>query len=392
MAYAGATDRFAEGEHRRGKDPRRADLRRDRATAGRSGLRPRRNRLGAVPCRAVVPRPCREPPCLAARIAPVVRSGGAATREEQLEAASVGGEPFQLLLGCNAVRDRVPDHEHLRAVHCCGERVIGDSLDGFEPGFGRQLNRSRAAIRAQRNGFDSPAPVRQQRIGCADRILYPRAIDLLAWQEQPLACLTAQRRRQQQRVTTGGQVPLEDVLEDALHVGVRGVHFVDDEQVTQEGGGAKVRVPHPHQGRKQHLVDRADHDTADKEPLRVLRGPASVAQAIVVGPRRGLRTAEGASHRRHRPGGSPERPARPPAEWRMRAALRREPWCATASPPTAWAGRSRGRPLGPPRRTARTGRGPPQCFPEPVSASRMVSVPLSSLDKATIALCAGRAT
>src|SRR4029450_6646810 len=74
----------------------------------------------------------------------------------------------------------------------------------------------------------------------------------------------------------------EDVLEDAPHVSIGGMHLIDDKQVAEKSGGPEVRMS-DHQRRQQYLVDRADNDGAGQITLGILRGPRAVAPTVAIG-------------------------------------------------------------------------------------------------------------
>lgn len=76
-----------------------------------------------------------------------------------------------LLLGCYAVRDGVPDHQHLRAIYGGGKRTACDSFGDLKPGLGGQPDRSTATVHGERNGMDGPRPVSEQGIRGVNRIL-----------------------------------------------------------------------------------------------------------------------------------------------------------------------------------------------------------------------------
>ena len=65
---------------------------------------------------------------------------------------------------------------------------------------------------------------------------------------------------------------LQQMFEQAAHIGVRGVDLVDDQRMAHQAGGAKMGMFGLH-GAEQRLIDRANRDRPGEEALRPLGGP-----------------------------------------------------------------------------------------------------------------------
>ena len=121
---------------------------------------------------------------------------------------------------------------------------------------------------------DAPA-VYDRRVG--DRFGFVRRGNALerpagATEQQALPGRRPQGRRHEQRVPAGSGVGVEQGFNDDPHIGVRGMDFVNHQQVAGQAGRPHVGMTNLQ--RAHHcLVHGADGDLSGQEPLGRLGGP-----------------------------------------------------------------------------------------------------------------------
>ena len=168
-----------------------------------------------------------------------------------------GTRSFQGALGCvvevSHVRMRLDPHGLLLVV-----------LAGGDHG-------SSAARRADRRVRDSNGII--ERGGGLDGL--PAAV-----MQPTMAGIRAERGRHQEGIPAGSEVGVEQRFEDDGHVGVGGVHFVDDQEVSGQTRRSHVRVLDLERAHHR-LVDGADGDLGGEEALRTLGRPRFFVRVVV---------------------------------------------------------------------------------------------------------------
>ena len=159
--------------------------------------------------------------------------------EQQAEPARRGQRVARALEQRHGIGDGVAHDEHLGA-RLCGPDEFRD----------QHIRLADARPRLDRNGlgrtgagdFDGWVTIaREGRIGNAQRLREGRTT-IAGTALQRLPSGGAERRRHEKREPTGPEVGVEKGAQYRGHVGVAGVHLVDDEQMSEERAGPQMRV------------------------------------------------------------------------------------------------------------------------------------------------------